>query len=134
MVTSIGMGRMVLIHKILKFVGQVISQMLCGFASVSSTMNHTMEIEIDAPIFIVFRMYMPRMNTPGERVSVRDPKILAGFSEAFQPWNQEINATTLMVTHQDELTSVCDRTICLSQGCVVSDTATSQTLVSVWAS
>ena len=40
---------------------------LCGFASVSSTMNHTMEIEIDAPIFIVFRMYMPRMNTPGER-------------------------------------------------------------------
>ena len=44
---------------------------------------------------------------------------------------KEINATTLMVTHQDELTSVCDRTICLSQGCVVSDTATSQTLVSV---
>lgn len=36
---------------------------------------------------------------------------------------QEINATTLLVTHQDELTSVCDRTICLSQGRVVTDTA-----------
>jgi len=36
---------------------------------------------------------------------------------------KEINATTLMVTHQEELTSVCDRTICLSQGRVVSDTA-----------
>ncbi|CAK9098692.1 unnamed protein product [Durusdinium trenchii] len=36
---------------------------------------------------------------------------------------KEINATTLLVTHQDELTSVCDRTICLSQGRVVTDTA-----------
>ena len=46
MIASIGVGRMVLIQKILKVLGQVISQILCGFASVSSTMNHSMEIEI----------------------------------------------------------------------------------------
>ncbi len=39
-------GRMVLIQKMSIFLGQVISQILCGFASVPSTMNHTMEIEI----------------------------------------------------------------------------------------
>jgi len=35
---------------------------------------------------------------------------------------REINATTLLVTHQEDLISVCDRTIRLSQGRVVSDT------------
>lgn len=38
-----------------------------------------------------------------------------------------------MVTHQEELTSVCDRTICLSQGRVVSDTAGGRrSMVSMW--
>ena len=36
---------------------------------------------------------------------------------------KEIQATTLLVTHQKELTSCCDRVIGLSQGRVVSDSA-----------
>jgi len=36
---------------------------------------------------------------------------------------QDINATTLLVTHQEELIKVCDRTLRLSQGRIVSDTA-----------
>ncbi|CAE7241886.1 Abcc5, partial [Symbiodinium sp. CCMP2456] len=35
---------------------------------------------------------------------------------------RDINATTLLVTHQDDLVSVCDRTVRLSHGSVVSDT------------
>jgi lipoprotein-releasing system ATP-binding protein len=56
-----------------------------------------------------------------------DTKTAAGVFELFRRFNREYGCAVLVVTHDPRLSAVCDRTITLVDGSIVSDELHSRT-------